>query len=499
MTYQLATISAAVDKLTGQRAEELRIGAHDVDALTTIMTEAMDQVARQMAHEGMCYAEATAMVAKGAMAIGHETDESNALGDRAFANRSTPLPAATTTAAAPSQPSPAMQVATIVEVEAPPAAAAPDTGDSAPVAAMPVAPVAAPFVSRSARAPEPAPLLDHQVVMTPVTEIFPAIAQDPRSHLFDFEVPFIQWDGGRLHPKIPRKKNYQFNLPDLFAALYAMATDTVTNIVGPTGCGKTELVKQIANRLNMPLTTVPMDGQITRNQLIGQRGIATTEHGPQDVWRDGILARALQEPGIILLDEVDRGVSEVQYAVHSIYTAEGLTLLDDGGRVLPMNRHNRVFTTSNTKGRGSDDGLYQTSEEMTEATRNRLTQWIEMDYQSKEDDAAILCHDFPGLDPDSAAKIASVASQIRVLFKNQSMSQPCSMRDQLQIAKRYCFVASIVQDEDARLAALADAVRYTVGNRANLADKAQIDTMIITTVGTEKSMFLDPATHAPAP
>ena len=506
MTYDLPTISAAIDTFAMREAQDNNVSPHDSDRLAPIMDNAIHKIAHQLALEGMNYSEAMKIAEKGAMEIGRESEESEALAERAYANREAQLPAENDApqiaehtapeACAPVAPSPAASSVS-AHTQAPDVHAS--AQHMAPRHDTPTPPVATPFIGRQATVAPTEPLLEHKVEMKPVLDIFPGLAQNPRSHLLQFDIPFITWDGGRLHPQIPKRKNYQFNFPDLFAALYAMATGTVTSIVGPTGCGKTELVKQIANRMNFPLTLVPMDGQITRNQLIGQRGLMTTPTGPQDVWRDGILARALKEPGILLLDEVDRGVSDVQYAVHSLYTGEGLTLLDDGGRIIPMNRFNRVFTTANTKGRGSMDGLYQATEEMTEATRNRLTQWIEMDYQSKEEDAVVLFEDVPGIDDMAVDYITKISAEIREQFKGAMMSQPCSMRDQIETAKRYAFLARMAKDDDERKLMVADCIMMVMGNRASEADKAVIETNIQTNIGVQvstASLFRDSTSMA---
>jgi MoxR-like ATPase len=495
MSYELPTISAAIDAYAVERAAEQKVPAHDFDRITPIMTDAIEKIGRQMALEGMAYADALALAEKGSEAMARDSDESRALAERAFANRSAPLPEAandqSATAPRDAAVAPAQQeeasAAPDPAPEAPAFATAPASASGVPAPAHAAAPMGAPLVARHATETNVVPLMSGDVRMVPVLQVFPSLAQNRRAHLFRFDIPVASWEGGRVHPRVPKKKSYQFNLPDLHAALYALATDTVTNLVGPTGCGKTELVKQIANRTNMPVTLVPMDGQISRNQLIGQRGLESTPHGPRDVWRDGILGRALREPGIILLDEVDRGVSDVQYAVHSIYTGEGLTLLDDGGRVVPMHAYNRVFTTANTKGRGSMDGLYQATEEMTEATRNRLTQWIEMDYQSKVEDESVLHEAFPGIDTFAVDQITAVAELARTAFKGGTMSQSCSMRDQLETAKKYAFLSKMALDDDEKKLILADCVRMIMANRANEADKALIEANIVSTIGVDVS------------
>lgn len=523
MTYELATISAAVESYAMQRASEDGISAHDADRLAPLMQTAIEKIGLQIALEGMSYTEAVALAEEGSMAIGVDSQQSADLAARAYANRNAAVPVAAAPVS-PMAPAPVQMVSTANEsapatvltavepdamitasvtdddtsadglpmIVADPAASAPAMQ---PVAASP-APVAAPAIIRAPLVAHTEPLLEHVIEMKAVTDVMPWLAQSSRAYLFDFEIPVVSWEGGKLHPRIPKKKRYQYNLPDLHAVLYALATNTVTNLVGPTACGKTELVKQLGVAVNMPVTLVPMDAGISRNQLIGQRGIVATQHGTQDVWRDGIIARALQEPGIILFDEVDRGAADIHYAIHSVYTGEGLTLLDDGGRVQPMHAMNRVFTTSNTKGRGSMDGLYQASEEMTEATRRRLTQWVEMDYQSKQEDEVILEENFPGIDEFAVDKITSIAATIREEYKGAKMSQSCSITDQIETARRYMFITKNIRDEDRRKLVLADCVRMIIGNRANEADKGLIETTSALSIGVDVvnhgTLFLDP-------
>ncbi|MFZ3481762.1 AAA family ATPase [Sphingomonas sp. 3-13AW] len=489
---------------------------------------AIEKIALQLALEGMSYTDALTLVDEASLEIGLESAAATDLAERAYVNRNSPVPAPPTgVASAPiSQPvrAPVLPAApAVLQAEAATGSTqaqstlnegrelliASHSGDASPDGLPGIIPepvretilaapnMGAPAVLRYPTQAPAEPLLGHTVAMKHVTEVMPWLEGNSRAYMFNFEIPVVSWEGGKLHPRIPKKIRFQYNLPDLHAALYALATNTVTNLVGPTACGKTELVKQIGVAVNMPVTLVPMDAGISRNQLIGQRGIMPTPHGPQDVWRDGIIARALQEPGIILFDEVDRGAADIHYAIHSVYTGDGLTLLDDGGRVIPMHEMNRVFTTSNTKGRGSFDGLYQASEEMTEATRRRLTQWVEMDYQSKQEDESVLEENFPGIDEFAVDAITTIAAYIREQYKGALMSQSCSLTDQIETARRYAFLSAMTRDETQRKLILADCVRMIMANRANEADKSLIETNAATKIGVnivqDGTPFLDPA------
>lgn len=70
-------------------------------------------------------------------------------------------------------------------------------------------------------------------------------------------------------------------------------------LVGPTGCGKTTLVTQLASELGRPLITISGSGQ-TRNDLVG-RYLLSREG---TTWEDGPLTRAVKAGAIFYYDEI---------------------------------------------------------------------------------------------------------------------------------------------------------------------------------------------------
>ena len=83
---------------------------------------------------------------------------------------------------------------------------------------------------------------------------------------------------------------------------------------GPTGCGKTRLVEQMAERFRVPLFTVSCHEDITAADLIGKHVLA----GSETVWIDGPLTRAVREGGICYLDEIVEARQDVTVAIHSL-------------------------------------------------------------------------------------------------------------------------------------------------------------------------------------
>lgn len=476
MKYAKHTVAAAISNIADIAIREGGISVSDGDALALVMNDAERMVANQLVRQGMSLREAEDLASEASMLPGKETADSEELAQDAYQNRhaSTPVPTPSTTpASVPEGDDGVEPVATNAQ-----GAGQADTGrtrvaeERTPL--MDIAP--APASLRTHLVKE-VPPMEYEVVMKKVHELFRGI--EPSDKLFDFEVPVLNWAG--KHPKIPKIDSaYMFAHGPLHTALYAIATGGSVNIVGPHGCGKTQLVNQIAARLNYPVTTLPMDGQLGRRELIGQEKLRSTENGTESYFSAGLLPRALAEPGIILFDEVDRGTSDLQYACHSVYLEDSLSLLEDAGRLVPFHEYNRVFGTANTKGRGSLDGMYQPPEEMSEATRDRWSIWVEMGYPDVDEDATVLMNKQPGLTADEAKTIATVASQIRGAYNQGALSQTASMRQQLEVARMTVFLNRNEQDPIRRKKGMLVAFDRVIGGRASAEDQGAIHVHIST-------------------
>lgn len=486
MKFQIQTVAAAVATVGDRIANERSVNIMDADALGQVMKDAETMVSNEMARQGMSLQEAREMVSTAAVSAGRDTPESATLVTLAFQNRLNDVPEEQAVDNAPEHdvetPGSALEAAGDESV-------GDDADDSTPdderngetmVADRSTPAKAKGRVSiETFRAPsrqsEQRKLIPYNVVMKKVAAVFPGI--DAGNPLFDFEIPILQWN--EPHPGIPAVDSaYNMDVEHLLLMLYAVASKKSVNLVGPHGAGKTKLVEQVAARINFPVTTLPMDGQLTRSALIGQEKIRSIGGATESYFSEGLLPRALAEPGFILFDEIDRGVSDLQYACHSVYLQDGLRILEDDGRLVPFHLYNRVFATANTKGRGSMDGMYLAAEEMSEATRDRLSVWIEIDYQDEEDDINVLMKKVPGLKHTQAKTIAEIAGQIRSAFKGGNLSQTCSMRQQLDTADLAVFLTTREQDDDRKEKLLLMAFRKIIIGRASDEDRASIDLML---------------------
>jgi cobaltochelatase CobS len=102
-------------------------------------------------------------------------------------------------------------------------------------------------------------------------------------------------------------------------------------------------------------------------------------------------------------------------ALNAILDRQPLTVLDNGGEVVPIHPRFRFFMTSNTKGAGDESGLYQGTRMQNAALRNRFC-WAVADYPSPDEEKAILAKTTPELDDYLRNAMVAVAAESRRLY-----------------------------------------------------------------------------------
>lgn len=98
------------------------------------------------------------------------------------------------------------------------------------------------------------------------------------------------------------KATYQILLANVMAKRSTM-------LLGPTGVGKTELIKNIADTLKLPLTIFDM-GTMSDPimSLVGTHTISVKDDKTVSEFIPSRFSEVIQKPGIILLDEISRAV-----------------------------------------------------------------------------------------------------------------------------------------------------------------------------------------------
>ena len=273
---------------------------------------------------------------------------------------------------------------------------------------------------------------DGKVEIAKAYDLFDVDAGD-RS-MFDFDLPHGVWDHD--HPYVPDVDTaYVFDPETLIPVLLAVVNNRIPWLRGHTGTGKTTLAEQVYARLNLPVFRLNLDSDITRGELVGREVIRTDSDGKTVTeFVDGIIAMAMQQPCLLLLDEVDAARPDMGFVLQRLLEGKGFMLLEDGGRTVVPHQHFRMIATANTNGRGDETGLYSGTRALGTAFVNRFKPYIEVDYMTEDEEAELLHDKNPALDKDNCKTIARYATEHRTAFKQSDVTLACSPRDTLAFA-----------------------------------------------------------------
>ena len=299
-----------------------------------------------------------------------------------------------------------------------------------------------------------------------------------QKEMMSFDVPVWSWAnaGGELcnHPEVPVVDDFYKFDSRLFDALRAVMNRDFMWIWGHTGAGKSSLIEQIAARLNFPLVTVSMDGEITRMDLIGQtkltekKGVTVTE------FVEGVLPNAMSRPSILLMDEMDFVRGDVAYALQTVLNSKSgtLNLLEDGGRVVQRHPWSMICATANTNGRGDESGKYNYAKRQSGALLNRFTTWMKVDYLKRADELVLLKRIAPQLTDKEAEELCNYAKEHRAAFLKDDIEMAMSLRNLTALAEKYIDYKEFYGDETN---AMKQAFKNTITNAASEDDAIAIN------------------------
>lgn len=212
---------------------------------------------------------------------------------------------------------------------------------------------------------------------------------------------------------------YQFGvdiLRDVLAFLAAADGDGLF-LSGPTGCGKTSVILEIAARLNWPVRRVNGHARMELHDLVGSMSLSATDAGgTKTVFKHGPLARAMQEGSIFILDEVDLLDPSIAAGLNPILEGNPLVLTENGGEVIRPHPFFRFVATGNTAGMGDDTGAYSGTVTQNLAYLDRF--WVvKAGYPAPEVEEKILAAKFGDLLAEPLReRMIKLANEVREQF-----------------------------------------------------------------------------------
>ena len=157
-----------------------------------------------------------------------------------------------------------------------------------------------------------------------------------------------------------------------------------TLVTGLSGNGKTTMVEQVCAKLGRELFRVNITVDTDEDDLFGGFRLVNGE----TVWQDGPVIEAMERGAVLLLDEFDLGSPKIM-CLQPVMEGKGVYLKKINRMVRPAAGF-CIFLTSNTKGKGSDDGRFIGTNVQSEALLDRISFCFEQEYAPKATEKRIL-------------------------------------------------------------------------------------------------------------
>ena len=172
---------------------------------------------------------------------------------------------------------------------------------------------------------------------------------------------------------------------DDIIAVFVDEASHVIQLVGPTQCGKSTLVKHIANKMGRKLWQINCRGDMGSEVFFGEKTIRIDDVTKQNeiAFVRGVVEQAMTEgldengnevgePAILFVDEAPAAPAHIIHGLNRLFESDDpkrtLVIAEDGGRVVRSHRGFRIVMAGNTVGRGANTA----EESMYAAQRDAL-------------------------------------------------------------------------------------------------------------------------------
>jgi len=201
-------------------------------------------------------------------------------------------------------------------------------------------------------------------------------------------------------------------------------------IVGPTGSGKSQLIKRLAEALQRPYFSFNFGGTLDpRSELLG----TTQLRSGQTTFCDAHFLQALQTPGaVVVLDELNRCDGMFLNLLNPILDGQRKVVIGErlDAPVVEVAEGISFFGIANV---GPE---YAHTVPLDRAIIDRFDINLPIDYPGQQEEELLLRKHFPRLDRSEARKLAALASQQRQLALKHEYNLYVSTRMLFAVAAR---------------------------------------------------------------
>ena len=210
-------------------------------------------------------------------------------------------------------------------------------------------------------------------------------------------------------------------------------------VTGLSGNGKTLMIEQVHAKLNKELIRVNITIETDEDDLLGGFRLVNGE----TKFVPGPVIEAMERGCTLLLDECDLGSNKL-LALQPVLEGHGVYLKKVNKWVKPAQGFN-VMATANTKGQGSENGMFIGTNVLNEAFLERFAVTMEQPYPTAATEKKIVVNSmtkYGAVDLEFADKLIQWADVIRKTYYDGGIDAVISTRRLDHIAKAFAIFGS---------------------------------------------------------
>lgn len=215
------------------------------------------------------------------------------------------------------------------------------------------------------------------------------------------------------------------------AARVAMAIECGDKILctGPTGSGKSSLLKYVAAKLNYPMIRLNMTGDVESSSIFGQLTVA----GGATVWVDGAATEAVMYGALLVVDEWEVTPPEIMFGFQNLLEEGGYLFLKEkpgtsSDKTIHPHNNFRIACLGNTVGQGDETGGYSGTNVQNSATLDRFQTTVVLDYLPATHEQDVLKNVVPDVSASCAKKMVQFAGLVRKAHNEMQVNLTMSPR-----------------------------------------------------------------------
>lgn len=268
------------------------------------------------------------------------------------------------------------------------------------------------------------------------TTTLTTISTDTTTFSEAFDIEGINIPLSKLSPfgngtDIVPNKNYIFDKDVLKQVLFSIKESVNLLLWGDAGAGKTDLIEEVAARLNRPAAIISFGEETSIKQLIGGKILSNGE----TPFQDGALLQAIKTPYCLIgFDEINMAMPGVTAMLNHLLQKREIAI-PETGEVVSVAEGVVFIATSNTNMGIDESGLFEGSQNQNAATRSRFA-GVHVTYLKEADEIRLIDKAYPGVDEALAPLngkrfpelTVQLANMLRSAMKSGGISLPFSPR-----------------------------------------------------------------------